>query len=183
KDQYDKESTKTQDILVPSVSPPVPDFEFTINPNQMKQVQFTDKSQGEITSWKWTFGDGLGSSIQSPEHLYTTYGTFSVTLTVGNNAGSQSFTKEITLIDPKVSADFSWEDIGERTVRFLDNSKGLITEWTLEYGDGKVDQFTEAWDEVEHTYSQLGRYYAKLTVKNDYNKDSVTKQIDVLKRQ
>lgn len=54
-------------------------------------VQFTDASvtSTPITSWSWNFGDGGTSNLQSPSHVYTNSGTYSVTLTI--NAGS-SFT-------------------------------------------------------------------------------------------
>ena len=49
-------------------------------------MQFTDastSSQGIIIAWDWDFGDGSPhSTIQSPSHLYTTPGTYNVTLTV-----------------------------------------------------------------------------------------------------
>ncbi len=35
-------------------------------------VRFTDLSTGNITSWKWEFGDGETSSEKNPEHLYRT---------------------------------------------------------------------------------------------------------------
>jgi len=181
-DQFNKNATKSQDILVPSVSPPVADFDYTINPNQIKQVQFIDRSRGEITSWKWSFGDDLGSSLQSPEHLYTSYKTYNVTLTAGNSAGSHSITKTITIENPIVQAGFSWEDLGNRTIKFYNNSIGPVKEYILEYGDGKVDRMSDDWSEIEHVYAQLGRYYARLTVSNQYNADSITQTIEVLKK-
>ena len=35
-------------------------------------VDFTDESQGNITSWSWDFGDGSTSTSQDPSHTYTT---------------------------------------------------------------------------------------------------------------
>jgi PKD repeat protein len=56
-------------------------------------VRFTDQSSGEITSWKWNFGDGIvieGSDAEhrNPEHTYTTTNTgFLVVLTVKGPGG------------------------------------------------------------------------------------------------
>jgi endo-1,3-1,4-beta-glycanase ExoK len=56
-------------------------------------VIFTDKSTGSPKSWKWSFGDGNISTVQSPSHKYTKKGTYTVSLTVKNADGSSSITK------------------------------------------------------------------------------------------
>ncbi|MEM7036401.1 MAG: PKD domain-containing protein, partial [Bacteroidota bacterium] len=46
---------------------------------------FTDLStigSGSIDTWDWNFGDGNTSNLQNPSHLYQSWGTFNVTLTV-----------------------------------------------------------------------------------------------------
>jgi PKD repeat protein len=51
-------------------------------------VQFTDQSTGIPTSWSWDFGDGGTSTEQNPVHVYTTAGTYTVSLTATNAYGS-----------------------------------------------------------------------------------------------
>ncbi|MBL7923339.1 MAG: PKD domain-containing protein [Bacteroidia bacterium] len=51
---------------------------------------FTNLSQGSFTNVVWTFGDGSSSTSFSPNHTYTTAGTYLVCLTVYNNSGCQS---------------------------------------------------------------------------------------------
>ncbi len=46
------------------------------------QVQFVDRSRGEINSRTWDFGDGTRDSAVNPIHTYTREGTYTVTLTV-----------------------------------------------------------------------------------------------------
>jgi PKD repeat protein len=53
-------------------------------------IDFTDQSQGNVTSWAWDFGDGTTSTIQNPSHTYQHAGTFTVTLTIN---GMQTATK------------------------------------------------------------------------------------------
>lgn len=53
-------------------------------------VAFTDGSVGAVTNWLWSFGDGTGSALQNPVHVYTKAGTYSVTLGVIGPDGSNS---------------------------------------------------------------------------------------------
>ncbi|MGV8109398.1 MAG: PKD domain-containing protein [Methanospirillum sp.] len=179
KDQFNKISTINKTVTVPPLNSPVAKFNVTVNPGNPKQIQFSDKSLGEITSWKWTFGDGLGSSIQSPEHLYSDYGTYSVTLNVGNSAGSSSVTKELAIENLMVKSGFKWENIGDRTIRFTDTSEGSIKNWILEFGDGNIQKFSSQWGTFDHKYAQLGNYYAKLIVTNDIDSDSYSDKIEL----
>jgi len=43
-------------------------------------IDFTDQSQGSISTWDWTFGDGGTGNGMNPTHTYTEVGTFQVTL-------------------------------------------------------------------------------------------------------
>lgn len=59
-------------------------------------VQFTDLSQGEITTWAWEFpgGDPASSSDQNPIVYYALPGIFDVSLTVSNSTNSHTLTLE-----------------------------------------------------------------------------------------
>ena len=49
-------------------------------------VQFEDKSIGNITTWVWDFGDGTSiENEQTPVHTYTAPGEYTVSLTVSNS--------------------------------------------------------------------------------------------------
>ncbi|NYT06079.1 MAG: PKD domain-containing protein, partial [Methanomicrobiales archaeon] len=53
-------------------------------------VVFSDLSTGAPTSWSWEFGDGGSSADQNPVHVYTVAGTYTVSLTVGNDLGGDT---------------------------------------------------------------------------------------------
>jgi len=57
------------------------------------QVLFSDRSTGNPTSWVWNFGDGTFSASQNTTHIYSTKGTYSVSLTAQNSAYSGSIEK------------------------------------------------------------------------------------------
>jgi PKD repeat protein len=62
------------------------------------QVTFADHSTGSPTSWQWNFGDASPlSTQQNPVHTYAAAGTYNVTLTVTNAAGSSNAVKPITV--------------------------------------------------------------------------------------
>jgi PKD repeat protein len=56
-------------------------------------VQFTDTSTNSPTSWAWIFGDGGTSTLQNPLHQYTSFGNYTVNLTVTNAVGSNTTSK------------------------------------------------------------------------------------------
>jgi trimeric autotransporter adhesin len=77
-------------------APPTPSF--TASPTTGTAplaVNFTDTSTGSPTAWAWDFqNDGsVDSTAQNPMFTYTAPGTYSVKLTVSNDAGSNSLTK------------------------------------------------------------------------------------------
>lgn len=86
--------TATPTATTTPVLPPVAAFSTNVTSGTVPQVvQFTDTSLFTPTTpapWAWTFGDGTASSEQNPVHTYTSAGTYTVTLTVQNSAGSSS---------------------------------------------------------------------------------------------
>jgi len=80
---------------------PTADFSFNpAHPRPGDEVQFSDDSTGEPTSWLWDFGDGQTSQQQNPSHTYTTSGSKTVTLVVSNASGSDSAVKEVRISSP-----------------------------------------------------------------------------------
>jgi rhodanese-related sulfurtransferase len=74
--------------------PPVANFSADIVEAVTDQdVTFTDMSTNDPTSWSWTFGDGGTSTDKNPVHAYATAGSYTVTLSVENENGSDEMTK------------------------------------------------------------------------------------------
>jgi len=72
---------------------PVADFILT---NNDPYVQFSDASTNPGAS-SWNFGDGGGSSLGQPTHLYLQNGTYTVTLNVNNGCGTDTKTKTLSI--------------------------------------------------------------------------------------
>jgi len=73
-----------------------PVAEFSAVPDsgcQPLTVSFTDQSSNNPSSWEWNFGDGTTTFAPNPNHEYDDWGSFTVSLTVTNPAGSDTETK------------------------------------------------------------------------------------------
>ncbi len=57
------------------------------------EVDFVDRSTGNVSSWAWDFGDGNSSTEQSPSHTYDNAGRYTVSLTVGDGSNTNVTTK------------------------------------------------------------------------------------------
>jgi PKD repeat protein len=78
-------------ITVKAANPPR--AQFTAYPQDGEAplaVTFLDLSWGYPTSRVWDFGDGTGSTEINPVHVYEKPGKYTVTLTVTNDAGSDT---------------------------------------------------------------------------------------------
>jgi PKD domain len=56
-------------------------------------LAFQDESTGQITSWRWDFGDGTGSTDQHPIHQYEKAGEYIVNLYIEGPGGKSRWTK------------------------------------------------------------------------------------------
>jgi PKD repeat protein len=63
-----------------------------------KPIKFVDVSMPTPTSWSWNFGDGFYSTEQSPEHVFLTSQTYSVTLIVSNGFCESQITKALQVL-------------------------------------------------------------------------------------
>ncbi len=94
----------TQQFIVGTV------VDFTVQDGCVGEpIQFTDNSSCSPSVWDWDFGDGNGSNLQNPTHIYNAAGTYNVTLTV-NNDPLTALTQTITIFDqptpPVVAGEF-----------------------------------------------------------------------------
>ena len=144
---------------------PKADFAATpVNGNVPLSVQFTDKSQGQVTTWQWDFGDGKRSDEKDPVHTYWTAGVYNVILTVSNDYGSSDATKFnfITVVGPLTSKFTPDPSSGKSplVVKFTDRSIGSPTSWNWDFGDGTSS--TE--QNPTHTFTSGGAFDVKLKI-------------------
>lgn len=86
--------------LRPELRQPVEaDWSFTVLDRQERRVAFREQSYGEITSWRWDFGDGESSTERHPIHRYKKEGEYVVVLHVEGPRGKSRRAKvwDVTL--------------------------------------------------------------------------------------
>ncbi|MCU0436254.1 MAG: PKD domain-containing protein [Bacteroidia bacterium] len=147
-------------------------------------VQFTDLSTAPgsvtITSWQWDFGDGNFSTLQNPNHTYTTAGSYSVTLVVTFSNGCTSNAALSTLVNIYNSpvASFSYAELGGGQVQFTDLSVNATT-WQWSFGDAN----SSTQQNPLHTYDLMlnnGGMDVQLIVTNSFGcADTATQRIEV----
>ncbi len=120
-------------------------------------VVFTDSSNYDIVSWEWDFGDGTGSTLQNPSHVYATAGSFDVSLIVVNDDGCTDTLLVpglVNILGPNGSFTFA-PDSGCTPLDVAFNATATNTaSYTWDFGDGNVAITTA--DSVIHTYTQTG---------------------------
>lgn len=153
-----------------------PDFVAVVQPNADFSVAsaaglcppftaaFTDKSQKNIKSWKWEFGDGQTSVLQHPANTYQKPGAFGVRLTVTDVNGC---------VDTKLAPQFV--TVGGPTGSFTSSGSNQCTNQVItfnstvnntailrwDFGDGTVvEQQTN--NEISHGYTSTGTFTPSL---------------------
>ena len=143
-------------------------------------VTFTDSSTNTPTSWNWNFGDGNSSTLQNPSHTYSSTGTYTVSLTAINSAGSNTSTRTnyITVgsgVVAPVAAFTGSPTSGAAplTVIFTDSSTNTPTSWSWNFGDSSSVNATQR--NPIHTYASTGTYTVSLTATNAAGSNTSTR--------
>jgi gliding motility-associated-like protein len=146
---------------------------------------FTNNSStltGSIVASIWDFGDGQGSSVFSPQHVYASSGTFNVTLTVINSQGDVDDVSALITVHPSGTLNFSISapnncESSTFTLTNLSNVvSGNFMSYTWDFGDatGAGTQNTS------HQYASYGTYTITLTtLTNNSCEKTFTKSLEV----
>lgn len=133
-------------------------------------VSFSDQTLVDTTlvSWRWDYGDGGTSTNRQGAHIYTTPGTYTVTLIVTNVLGCSDTLVRPNLIRvyaPPVARFTSPDTVGcaPFTTSFFNASsftEAPIIAWSWDFGDGNTSNLINP----SHTWQDPGVYYVQLTV-------------------
>ena len=146
-----------------------------------QSLSFFSRTSGNATDLKWDFGDRVSGSGASIRHAWSTPGTYPVTLTASNSAGSNTATLQVTIRErilppvARLSASAALVEEGEG-VRFTSLSINNPTTTTWDFGDGQ----TAGGPSVVKSWPNAGTYNVTMRVTNSEGSDTANAVVRVL---
>lgn len=183
--------TQTLEIVVTEPLPNVPPTAaFTATPATGAApllVSFdgssSTDSDGTVEIFEWDFGDGNFGIDANSEHTYVVDGTYTVRLTVTDNAGDTHFIEkdiEVTVAPPNVAPTALIEpDVTSGVVPLTVNfsgagstdADGSVASYVWDFGDSSP---VAAGAEQQREFTAVGNYTVTLTVVDDDGADAST---------
>lgn len=131
-------------------------------------IQFTDLTTSNPDTWLWGFGDGQGSTVQNPSHVFSQEGYYTISLTANNLYQSSTVIKTnyLYIREPLVTdftADTTLVVMGD-SVQFSDLTTGFPESWSWTFGDGKGS----LKQHPKHAYQAAGEYTVSLRARRGF---------------
>ena len=169
--------TNTYSETIVIVIPPVAGFTATpTNGCSPVVVQFTNTSTPNATFYNWQFpgGSPATSTDAQPQVTYFVPGTYSVTLTAGNTAGTNTFSRNNYItVGQGSDANFNFS-INNRTVTFQ-NTSSNASSYIWDFGNGNTGTSTNP----TVTYAADGTYNVILTAIGTCGQTFIIKEITI----
>ncbi|MBK7175402.1 MAG: PKD domain-containing protein [Bacteroidales bacterium] len=164
---------KMMNDTVTVIMNPIPVTDFTTNTVCNSDTTFFTISGNFIqntSQWHWDFGDGTFATFNAPTnpyHIYPTYGTYLVTLSVEDTNNCNYSISHPVEVRPHPTAFFSYNTpncLGDPSF-FIDLSnnpvgQGYISQWVWSYGDGTPNDTIDFpnTSNTMHQYAGDGTY-------------------------
>lgn len=143
-------------------------------------VNFRDESEGNPSSYSWTFpgGSPATSNLPNPMVRYNESGVYPVSLTVSNSVGSNSISDNGFITVKSIpDAKFSAVLQPDKTVVFTNQTQFdfEVPEYLWDFGDGNTSTAVSP----NHTYQTGGVYIVKLKVTNSCGSSETTATVNI----
>ncbi|MCX6233897.1 MAG: PKD domain-containing protein [Bacteroidetes bacterium] len=124
----------------------------------------------------WDYGDGIGSTLINPEHIYQEPGDYSVNLAIWRFCGENLLTQELVQVitvpcSPQASFTYA---ISEFEISFT-NMSFNATSFIWDFGDGDTSDIQNP----VHSYAEIGDYQVQLIAYNDHGSDTIVELINI----
>ncbi|MGB9724421.1 MAG: PKD domain-containing protein [Chloroflexia bacterium] len=162
-------------------TPPAASFEVSPAPYCVGEtLSFTNTTVSTWTvSFLWSFGDGVTSTLRSPEHTYAVPGLYEAVLTAETGCGTDAFSRTLPVWgEPAASFVHSHPACVDRPIFFTSTSQVSGTaSYAWEFGDktGVVTGTTHP----AHVYTATGTYPVTLMVQNECGLDASQEYLTV----
>ena len=158
-----------------------PSANFTINNSTQclnNNFVFTNLSSAG-NFYLWDFGDGTTSSLTNPSKIYSSNGTYTVTLTVTNSNGCSTTIFKTVTVSTGPIASFSIPGnsncVSNTTINFTNNSSNANS-YIWDFGDGTSSTLANP----TKTYTTYGNYTIKLiALSTNGCKDSMSSSLNL----
>lgn len=163
-----------------TVKPPIAKFGFLTTCDNRLQFSFVDSSIG-ATKWFWDFGDGTTDSIPNPVHIFPSFKTYTVTLTVSNDTCEHSISKPIRVFKEVPDFQATFTSACRRTTFYFSanvfNASNIV-EYLWDFGDGTQwnSNVYNSGGSSYHYYAAAGYYTVSLITTDIYGcRDTIVK--------
>lgn len=161
------------------------------------EIRFATSASGEVTSYRWNFGDGHSSSEREPRHTYREAGAYDVEVVVEGPGGQSRYARQIVIAEaqapptatvmatapseePPPVASFLAEPLSGAaplTVRFTNTSSDADIGYVWDYeSDGQPDSSER---DPTAVFAAPGTYTVLLVASGRGGSDSASAEIRV----
>jgi len=170
-------ATFSEEIEIDGLAAPSAAFSASVSAGCAPlEVQFTDESLNNPTSWSWILegAEPSTSNERNPIVTYNEAGTYAVTLSVSNAIGNNVVNMtEVIVINAAPTAAFAVNETEGFVV--FSNTSVRAESYSWDFGDGEL---SEEQNPV-HNYSAAGDYIVTLTTTNDCGTATETFTVNV----
>jgi PKD repeat protein len=162
--------TGCDSVVVAAPGPPTCNAQFAhYHASHADSVHFYPQSTATYKRYHWSFGDGTGSTVKDPWHVYAATGTYYACLTVYDTTTGgtcvDTWCDSVTVAGvtpPTCVAHFAHYPASAHpdSIHFYPYSGKVYKRYTWDFGDGQTSHERYPW----HQYAAAGTYYACLTV-------------------
>lgn len=172
------ENTTVQQVTITEI--PNSDFDF-ISVCTNDEMNFTDLTSGNPDVYQWDFGDGTTDHTNNPNpsNIYTTAGTYQVSLTTAFSASGcqHTITKAVEAF-PRTVPNFTNTTVclNDKT-QFTDGTTNNPVQWEWDFNENNASSSSQ---NPEFIYTSPGQHEVMLTTTNIYGcVDSVKRVVTV----